>query len=227
MTLPELGPLLGELVQPADPASRHPGLEAARLALVGELFERAGAAREFLGSGDESNARLSLAPAAWLELWDTAVAGSALSLVQAIEDGFHQAAAYSRFPRKRLATLMPSPGDKSVLAARLSAAGIGLESATALLGDRGTDWREALRRAAGETEVSWQQLQRTVAAEMEVWDRRIEEVRRWRRPWKPLLLAGAAALLLAAWVGLTLGGYLPVPEWFRPVAEWAWNRSWP
>ena len=170
---------------------------------------------------------LSLAPAAWLELWDSAVAGSALALVHAIEEGFREAAAYSRFPTKRLATLMPSPGDKSVLAARLSAAGIGLESATALLGDRGTDWREALRRAAGETEVSWQQLCRTAEIEMSAWERRIEEVRRWRRPWRPLVLVGAAALFLAGWAGLTLGGYLPVPHWFRPVAEWAWNLSWP
>ncbi|MEO8140492.1 MAG: hypothetical protein ABI742_12640, partial [Gemmatimonadota bacterium] len=58
------------------------------------------------------------------------------------------------------------------------------------------------------------------------WDGEVEEVRRWRRPLWLLLLIGTLVLGVAGYVGLVLGGYLPVPGLLAATVEriWAaWN----
>jgi hypothetical protein len=49
-------------------------------------------------------------------------------------------------------------------------------------------------------------------------------VRSWRRPTWPLWLVTALVLAAAIWLGLVLGGYIPVPDPLRGLAEWWWAR---
>ena len=227
-TVPELGPLLGRLAGrwPEQPGG-DAGLEAVRLTLVSALFEHAGTARARLAAGDSAGAAEALGPAVWLEAWEGAVAAASASVAGEIVRRLREAAAASRFPAARLATSLPGEEDRRILEARLSAAGIGFEAALAGLTDGPLPWPEALRRAAGELESAWERLVTAAHRELAVWDTRATAIREWRRPWTPLILTGAALLALAAWLGLVLGGYLPVPAWLRPVAERIWNFPWP
>ena len=227
MNIPELGPLLGTLVEPPDHEGEEAALDQTRLAMVDAVFGRAALARRHLAQGEEEAARVALGSSAWLEIWDAATSRSAATLIERTERRMREAAAYSRFPARRLAAQLPSPEDRAVLAAKLSAAGTGLEAAAPALDERGEEWDQAARRAAGELEQAWQRLIRTAGDEVSIWERRIEEIRTWRRPWLPLAVGGGIALGLGAWMGLMLGGYLPVPGPLRPLAEWVWSLPWP
>jgi hypothetical protein len=222
--LPELGPLLGRLIAP--PGEKTPfeaALDGVRVALLTELFDKAGAARGFLLVGDLPGARAALGRTAWLEVWERAVAAALECILEEIERNLRDAAAVSRYPRERLAAALPDPEERRLLAGRLSAAGIGLETALERLGETGRDWNEQLRRVCGELEAAWDRLVSTALQELAGWNRRALEIRVWRRPWMPLLVAGGVLLALSVWLGLVLGGYLPTPGWLRPLAEWVWG----
>lgn len=227
MNIPELGPLLGTLVDPPDHDGEEAALDPTRLAMVDAVFARAELARRHLAQGEEAAARAALGSSAWLEVWDAAAARSAATLIERTEQRMREAAAYSRFPASRLAGQLPSAEDRAVLTAKLNAAGMGLEAAAPALDAREEEWDQAARRAAGELEQAWQRLVRTAEDEIGIWDRRIEEIRSWRRPWLPLVVGGSLALGIGAWLGLVLGGYLPVPGPLRPFAEWVWSLPWP
>jgi hypothetical protein len=226
--IPELGPLLGRLAGrwPAPPGG-DAGLEAVRLALVSALFDRAGAARARLAAGDPAAAADALGPTVWLEAWERAVGAASGAVVGEIVRRLREAAAASRFSAARLSASLPREEDKRILEARLSAAGIGFEEAVTGLTAGRLPWEEALRHAAGELESAWERLEIAAHRELAVWDTRAAAIREWRRPWTPLIIAAAALLTVAGWLGLVLGGYLPAPGWFRPVAEWVWNLPWP
>lgn len=224
VTLPELGPLLGTLVAaPVELPAGRAVLEEARVELLSQLFDKARTARAALAVGDEVAARKALGRASWLEAWERALAIAARSLGQEIERRLRNAAAESRFPRKRIAALLPDPEERRILAARLSAAGMGLEDAVPLLDNPARPWEEALRRVAGELEAAWDRLVATALHELEPWDRRAMEIRLWRRSWLPLVIAGTLGLALAVWLGLVLGGLIPAPGWLRPLTDWLWN----
>lgn len=226
-SLPELGPLLGHLASPDAPASRDPELEPVRLALLSALFERAGKARALLAAGDSGAARAALAREVWLGIWEGAVAATLTALLTGIERRLRDAASISRIGRKRTASLLPSPEDRRILGARLGSAGMGLEQATLELAKPSLEWDEALRRTAGELTDGWDRLVALARQERDFWERRIADVRAWRRSWRPLVLAATALLLLAIWLGLVLGGYLPVPGFLRPLTDWYWSLPWP
>jgi hypothetical protein len=224
VTLPELGPLLGGLVTaPVEQSAVLARLDPVRLDLLTALFDKAGAARALLSAGDEAGGRKALGPAAWLEVWEQAVAAVARSVENEVERRLRDAAMVSRYPAKRLAAALPDAEERRLLAARLSAAGSGLETAVGLLLDDSRPWNEAIRLVTGELQTAWQQLSAAALREIERWERRAGEIRAWRRPWLPLLLGGAALLGIAGYLGLVLGGYLQVPAWLRPFAEWVWN----
>ena len=227
VNIPELGPLLGTLVEPPEHEGEEAALDQTRLAMVDAVFGRAAHARHQLAQGEEETARAALGGSAWLEIWDAAAAQSAATLMERAERRLREAAAYSRFPARRLAALLPSAEDRAVLTAKLNAAGMGLEAAAPALDAGVLEWDQAARRAAGELEQAWQRLVRAAEDEMSIWDRRVEEIRTWRRPWLPLALGGGIALGLGTWLGLVLGGYLPVPGPLRPLAEWVWSLPWP
>ena len=102
MNIPELGPLLGTLVEPPDHDGEEAALDPTRLAMVDAVFARAAQARRHLAQGDESAARVALGSSAWLEIWETAAARSAPTLIERTERRMRDAAAYSRFPAWRL-----------------------------------------------------------------------------------------------------------------------------
>ena len=74
--------------------------------------------------------------------------------------------------------------------------------------------------------MAWQHLLKTARGELSGWEHRADVIRRWRRSWTPILLGGTLALVLSVWLGLMLGGYLPVPGPLRPLAEWIWSLPW-
>ncbi len=225
--LPELGPLLGRLAAPDTPASRDRDLDPVRVALLSELFERAGKAREQLAAGNAAAARVVLGRDTWLAIWERAVSEASAAMFAGIERRIRDAAAISRFPGRRVATRLPDAEERRVLTARFSSAGIGLEEVTRELGNPAVEWGEAIRRTAGEFTGAWDQLRALARQEHDAWERRTIQIREWHRPWRPLVLVGTALFLLAVWVGLVLGGFLPVPGFLRPLADWYWGLPWP
>jgi hypothetical protein len=213
----ELGPWLGRLVTPPDPPSSAEALlSEVRLQLLTAVFHRT----------------------EWLTAWRAAV-GSAGSLVGAeVEKRIRGAAFESRYPARRLRQTLPSGEDGEILLARLSAAGIGLETVVTRLQGRPmgrlADTQERstreledgsnLRMICGELEVAWDRLVKTADDELAKADRIATDIRRWKRPLAPLILGSTVLLTAATWVGLVLGGYLRAPSWFLPVAELVWNR---
>jgi hypothetical protein len=224
--LPEIGPLLGGMVTPApEHFTGVPGLDEARLELVSTILSHAGVARERRARGDAAGSAAAIEGRAWLEAWRTAAGAAAERLLEEVTGRLNAAAAVSRMPKRRLARELPGEEDRRVLRARLDAAGMGLETAAASL--QGPSLRiDHLRRVAGELELAWAALCRVVRVELGTWDDRAARVRAWRRSWTGFAVGSAIAIALATWLGLVLGGFVPVPGWLRPFAEWAWNTGW-
>jgi hypothetical protein len=211
------------------PAPEHftgvPGVDEARLELVSTILSHAGLARERRSLGDAAGSAAAIEGRTWLEAWRTAAASAAERVLDEITARLNAAAVVSRMPTRRLARELPGEEDRRVLRARLDATGMGLEAAAANL--QGPSLRiDHLRRVAGELELAWAALCRVVRVELETWNDRVARVRAWRRPWTGFAVGSAIALALATWLGLVLGGFVPVPGWLRPFAEWAWNTGW-
>ncbi len=223
--IPELGPLLGRLVgsPPAERAPADAALERVRLDLLTELFEQGGKARAAAAAGDGEAARAALGGGVWLGAWQRAVDAAARAIGAERERALREAAARSRYPARRLARELPDDEAGRLLAARLSAAGIGLEEAAERLADPALPWLESLRRTGGELEAAWEGLRTTARGELAEWERRAARIAAWRPAWRPVLIAGGLLLALATWLGLVLGGYLAVPAWLRPLTDWVWS----
>lgn len=235
--VPELGPALGELVAPAGLAGYAHGwvaLDDVRLGLVSTLFDLAGAARGFELAGDSASAVASLGRAAWLGAWETALDATAARIAEAIDARFANAASEARLPARRRTALAVTAEERRALEARLGADAAGLVAALDALEEAGNAvtargdgglaaWREALLAAARRIETAWAGLERAAQAEEARWRGAIEGVRRWRRPVWPLWLFSVLLVGGAAYVGLVLGGYLPVPAPLADFARWVWS----
>jgi hypothetical protein len=238
--VPELGPSLGRLV---DPAPAAPGalrvlLEDVRLDLVTGVFDLAGAARAFAAAGDHEGAVASLGRPEWLRLWETAVEMIATRVAAEANAGLRLAAAESRFPERRLRRLTLTEQDTRAIGARLGSGGApfvaaldALEQAAHSTGGAragraadATAWQVALGAAARRLESAWIALDHAARAEQERWAADIAAVRAWRRPTWPVWLVTAIAVAAAAYLGLVLGGYLPVPPPLQPIATFWWSR---
>ena len=234
--IPELGPLLGRLAAP--PASRRDQagipLDDIRLALATELFELAGAAREFAASGDVAGGISSLARHEWLGAWDHAVNAAAARIADRIDAQLRSAGAESRLPSRRLRRQLLSEDERRGIAVRIGSGGGGLVVALDALdaaarqatrNPRGLDaWRDALAAVARRLEKAWIDLESAVRQEESAWQEDIARLRAWRRPRWPLWAITAAVLGAAAYFGLILGGYIPAPGPLRPLAEAWWER---
>lgn len=239
--VPELGPSLGRLADPpvgrTDRGVLDLVLDDIRLDLVTGLFETAGAARSFAAAGDRQGAIASLSRVAWLSLWERAVAAAADRMAEVVNGRLAEAALESRIPAQRLEAFRLRSEDIRAIAARLGSGGAGFVSAldaleqtvpsAAASGSRGRagqeDWQRALATAARRLESAWLALGDNARAEQERWKAEIERVRAWRRPTWPVWLLTAAVLAAVTYLGLVLGGYLPVPRLLRPVAELWWR----
>lgn len=238
--VPELGPSLGRLGDPPvgvlDRGPLDLVLDDIRLDLVTRLFETAGAARSFAATGDRQGAIASLSRVAWLALWERAVAAAADRMAEVVNARLADAARESRLPPKRLERILLKTEDVRAIASRLGSGGAGFVGAldaleqtvpgAAASGSRGRagqeEWQRSLATAARRLESAWLALAAASRTEQERWKAEIERVRAWRRPTGPLWAATAGVLAVLAYLGLVLGGYLPVPPPLRALAEFWW-----
>ena len=241
-SVPELGPSLGRLGDPALVDSRSPlgvTLDDVRLDLVTGIFDLAGAGRAFAAAGDRDGAVASLGRVAWLALWERAVDTAAGRISGAVNAYFREAASESRFPPRRLRALLLTDDDARAIAARLGSGGApfvtaldALEQsvrATSTVAGRARagegDWQSSLSAVSRRLESAWRALESAAAAEQERWLSEIDLVRRWRRPTWPVWALTAVVLSGASYLGLVLGGYIPVPAPLQGFAAFWW--SWP
>ncbi|HEX6645273.1 MAG TPA: hypothetical protein VF037_11360, partial [Gemmatimonadales bacterium] len=227
--VPELGPLLGRLSVPRGTASGLVPLDDIRLRLVSDLFDLAGAAREFASENDIPGAVQSLNRQSWLAAWERAVEAAARRVGDRIAARFEAAAAESRLPRRKLAALRLTEEERRGIEVRLGSGGSVLVDAldeleaTVREASRkpvpASRWRDALAAVARRLETAWIGLEEAAAREEASWQADIAEVRAWRRPTWPLWLVTLIVLGGALYVGAVLGGLVPVPEPLRPLAE--------
>ena len=232
--VPELGPLLGRLADPAVGPARGLALDDVRFALLSELFELGGAARQFAAEGDVPAAASSLGRHGLLEAWERAVAVVAARVTERIDARLRGAAAESRLPRRRLARLLLDDEERRAISVRLGVAGgpfvvalDALEHTVPGVGRTGAGlaaWHDALGHVARRLEVAWERLSAAAGEEEAAWDAEIERVRHWRRPRWPLWAITAIVFGVALYLGLVLGGFVPVPGVLRPFAEYWWSR---
>jgi len=240
--VPELGPSLGRLVDPplnrSDRGSLDLVLDDIRLDLVTGIFELAGAARSFAASGDRQGAIASLSRVAWLDRWERAVAAAAERLAEVVNTRLGEAAIESRLPARQLEAFRLKPEDVRAITSRLGSGGAGFVSALDALeqtvpgasasGTRGRagqdEWQRALAAVARRLESAWLALAAGARVEQDRWKAEIDRARGWRRPTWPLWLVSVSVLAVATYLGLVLGGYLPVPALLRPLAELWWSR---
>jgi hypothetical protein len=238
--VPELGPSLGRLVDPppSSPGALHVTLSDLRVELVSRVFDLAGAARSFAASGDHAGAIASLGRPAWLGLWEKTVASAAARIAAAANRGLESAAEESRFPLRRLRLLRLTDEDARAIGARLGSGGAAFVAAldalektvhsTGSQRGRGPEgaaaWQAALGTVARRLESAWLALEDSARREQERWGAEIARVRAWRRPGWPVWLVTAVVVAVAVWLGLVLGGYVPVPAPLRGVATFWWSR---
>jgi hypothetical protein len=237
--VPELGPSLGRLVDPP-PAARgalRVRLDDVRLELATGVFDLAGAGRSFAAAGDHDGAVASLGRAEWLRLWEKAVATTAARIAAEANAGLRRAAAESRFPAGRLRRLELTDEDTRAIGARLGSGGASFVAAldalqavhtTGSARGRGADgahaWHTALGAAARRLESAWIALELAARTEQERWAAEIAAVRDWHRPTWPVWLVTAVLVAAATYLGLVLGGYLPVPAPLESLAAFWWTH---
>jgi hypothetical protein len=241
LVIPELGPSMGRLVAPPPPppgtAPQWIALEDLRLGLVNHLFELAGDARQWAREGERELALATLNREAWLSAWQRTVRAVAERAAATINERLLAAATEARLPARKARALPLDAEEVAALAARIDGGLPGLESALAAVEqaahaartgraapESGREWQRAIGTAARRIEAAWLAMEEALRREWHEWGIEVEEIRAWRRPLWPLVLIGAALFLVAGYVGLVLGGYLPVPGPLRGFAEAIWAR---
>jgi hypothetical protein len=159
-------------------------------------------------------------------------------LAEVVNARLKEAAIESRLSERQLESLRLKPQDVRAIASRLGSGGAGFVSAldaleqaahgAAASGRRGRagqeDWERALATAARRLESAWMALAAGARVEQDRWKAEIDRARAWRRPTLILWLLSAAILAAATYLGLVLGGYLPVPSPLRQLAEFWWSH---
>jgi hypothetical protein len=243
LKIPELGPALGRMIAPPPAAPGTPShwirLDDVRIALVTQLFDLLADARRWAREGDRELALATVNREAWEKLWSKAVQELAQRAAAIIGDRLTAAAQEVRLPASRIAALALDASEVRALGARLSHGSPPFYEALQALDSAASQarsdrapapaveaWQDALTTAARRLEAAWLALEEALAQEWRSWESEIEDLRRWRRPRWPLWLAGVLIFGTALYLGLVLGGYLPVPGLLEgPVnALWArWN----
>ncbi len=237
LDVPELGPALGRIVHPpsavADKATRWPPLDDLRLGLATRLFDLAGQARKAEGGAPER-----LTAAAWRQAWEETVHAAAARAADAVDARLVAAAGGVRMSRRVLARRLLSPADRRALTARLGEGALSIYSALDAMeaarkvlaerplraGDAERAWVGAVEAAARRQETAWLGLESAWERDRPVWEGEIAAVRRWHRPLWPVLVTALVLFGAATWLGLVLGGFLPVPGPLRGLATFVWER---
>lgn len=240
LLVPELGPGLGRLVAPPPPPAAPVhwiALDDIRLALVTQLFDLAGDARRWAREGDRELALATLDREAWETAWQVAVGSVAQRAAAEISARLLAAAAEARLPATRARRLPLDQQETLALAGRLGRGTAALQSALMALeqaipgarADRAAGpgqraWEDALSACARRLEAAWIALEESLHEEWRRWEAEVTDLRAWRRPRWPLVLFGVLLFGAAIYLGLVLGGYLPVPAPLRGFAEGVWAR---
>ena len=230
LIVPEIGPALGRLT--AVPGARvgafpAPRVELAdlRLAMVGRLFELAGKGRE---SGDPAAAAALLAPDRLRQEWERGAGQVATRTLERINASLVAAADRSGLSPRRLRRLAVSAEESALITARLRGAGVPyIDGLTALdLAEDGTpEWSAALREAMRRLELCWLELEQRALAEEGAWGSEAVLIAEWRPARWPRWVAAAVVGLLCLYVGLVLGGFLPVPPGAAQLTSWWWAHE--
>ena len=238
--IPELGPSLGRLIDPPPAplgALRVP-LDDVRIDLVTGVFDLAGAGRSFGTAGDRDGAMASLGRVALLGLWEKAVGTAAGRIAAEANAGLMSAGQEARYPKRRLAARRLTDQDVRAIAARLGSGGgpfvaslDALEQAANGASRSGAGeaaamvaWQAAVTSAARRLEAAWMALEDSARAEQTRWAAEIGQIRGWRRPTWPIWAVTAIVIAAAGYLGLVLGGYLPVPPALQGLATMVWTR---
>ncbi len=233
LRVPELGPSLGKLITGTGRAPYGVPLDAARIRLVSRIIDATGEARRLASRDERDAAVLAVGRSVWLESWEEAVADVVDTFAEHVQERILGEASVVRMPRRVRRRLAFADRDRRTLVARLGSAGAGLVAAldrmnarglhavdaTALERDVMESWQEALLTVASRLEASWIALEEGLEAEARHWDQVTGAIGRWRKPLWPVFLVGGFALVVAAWLGLVLGGYLRSPVWFAALWE--------
>lgn len=233
LRVPELGPSLGKLVSGAGRAPGGFRLDEFRHRLVTRIIEHAGEARRLSANEARAPAVAALGRDVWLAAWDELVGALAQTLASGINARLEAEARAVRMPRRLRRRVLLDQAERRALAARLGSSGAVLipaldvverQGAAALAAtpkerDAVTAWQEALKTAARRLEAAWLALEDAVEAEQQRWAEVADRVARWRKPLWPIIVVGLMALLIAGWLGLAFGGYLPTPPWLIRLWE--------
>lgn len=199
-------PIAAELGHLAAPAQATP-FDDVRLALLDTIV----AARAAGEMGQD----------VWEEAFTAAVRSLRLRVLAEAETAIRAAAAYSRFPARRLQALLPDADAADALLHRLLAEGMPLERFEGFAEDPVT------RRArASALETSWDGALKVALAERGRWRAVAVQVTAWRRPMAPFWVIAIALLLVSLLLAGWLSGNIASPAWFKPVNDWWW-RLWP
>ena len=172
------------------------------------------------------------------EAWDEAVIAVAGLLADRVTAHLDAEAQAVRMGRRKRARLRFDTQQRRALTARLGSAGADLMpaldslehhaaralDATGLEPEAVAGWQDALKLAARLLGAAWLSLEEAVEEEVAHWRSRADDVARWRRPMWPVFVGGTAAVLLAAWMGLIFGGYLPAPRWLTQLWQLVFGR---
>lgn len=229
LQIPELGPALGRLIVPSDSPAASGLLEClapVRLELVTALFERAGRARHALTRGDARGAAEFLGAGGWEAEWERGALASARIIRERIDAALAKAGVGSGFPARRLQRAVVTDDEAEGIALRLRAAGAPLRVAEEALDQARTagGWPDALIATARALESAWLELEASAREEEEAWRPEVVRVGSWRPARWPRWAAAGAIVTVATYVGLVLGGYVPVPAPLAPAAHYWWTR---
>jgi hypothetical protein len=232
--VPELGPALGRVLTGTGRSAEAPGLERQRLRALFRLFDAAGEARRLAAEGEREAALRALDTQVWLDAWEEAVAGITTLLVEQVNARLTAEARVVRMPRRLQRRIPLDDAEVRGIGGRLGAVGAGLVPALDTLQERSErlrqatpaerdaldEWHEALLVAARRFEAAWLGLEEQAGAELQRWAAVAAGVARWRRTLWPVVVVGVPALVVAALLGLVMGGYLPAPGWLTAL----WSR---
>lgn len=158
---------------------------------------------------------------AWDAAFSAAMRSLRMRLLADAEAAIVAAGQHSRYPVRRLRTLLPDADAADTLLHRLLAEGMPLERFEGRVDEPAT------RRArAAALEQSWEGATRVAAAEQARWRMVAANVAGWRRPTGPLWIASIALLFGTTLVAAWLSGTLIAPRWFHSINDFWW-RLWP
>lgn len=228
--VPELGPALGRLTAlPGAPVGAPPAprLEHSdiRLAMIGRIFDVAASAR---GALDGDGAAEILSPERLRAEWDRAAGQVADRTIGAVGAALLDAGVRSGVGGRLLKRAALTKEEGALLRARLLGAGVPfIDGLTALdvAAPGSEEWREALLASMRRLETAWLAMEQRALQEERAWDPEVSRLAEWRpSPWPRRIVAGIVVVSFL-YVGLVLGGYLPVPPGAEPVAEWWWAND--